>query len=80
MKPTLIIIEGKHYRWRDLLQMRQEQRDAAPQVRQLALFTDLPADSRPTHERTAADRYRQPTCLPGLTNEDVIICMVQNRE
>ena len=21
MKPTIIVIEGKHYRWRDLLQM-----------------------------------------------------------
>ena len=65
MKPTMIIIEGKHYRWRDLLQMRQEQQ-AAPQVRQLALFADLPADSRPMHERTAADRYRQPSLFTRL--------------
>ena len=55
-----IIIDGKRYRWRDILRMRQEQR-AAAKVSQLALFADLPDDSRPAHERTASRRYQQPS-------------------
>lgn len=56
-----IIIDGKRYRWRDILQMRQEQRTAAARVSQLALFAALPDDSRPAHERTASRRYQQPS-------------------
>jgi hypothetical protein len=56
-----IIIDGKRYRWRDILRMRQEQRAATAKVSQLALFADLPNDSRPTQERTASRRYQQPS-------------------
>ena len=66
MKPTVIVIEGKHYRWRDILQMRQAQRDAATRAKQLALFADLPEDCRPPHERTASERYRQPSLFSRL--------------
>ncbi len=66
MKTTVIVIEGKRYRWRDILQMRQAQRDAAAKVPQLALFADLPHDCRPAHERTASERYRQPSLFTQL--------------
>jgi hypothetical protein len=59
-RQSTIIIDGKCYRWRDILQMRQEQR-AATRMSQLALFADLPADSCPAHERTASSRYQQPS-------------------
>jgi hypothetical protein len=61
MKTSIIVIEGKCYRWRDILQLRREQIAATAQREQLTLFADLPHDSRPTHERTAADRYLQPS-------------------
>ena len=60
-KHSTIIIDGKRYRWRDILQMRQEQRASAAKASQLALFADLPDDSRPAHERTASRRYQQPS-------------------
>ena len=66
MKPTLIVIEGKHYRWRDLSADAPRAAGRRRQLRQLALFADLPADSRPAHERTAADRYRQPSLFTRL--------------
>ena len=60
-KHSTIIIDGKRYRWRDILHMRQEQRASAAKASQLALFSDLPDDSRPAHERTASSRYQQPS-------------------
>jgi hypothetical protein len=47
--------------WRDILQLRREQRAAVAQAEQLALFAALPDDSRPAYERAASDRYRQPS-------------------
>ena len=66
MKTTVITIEGKRYRWRDILQMRQAQREAAARAKQPALFADLPDDCRPAHERTASERYRQPSLFTRL--------------
>jgi hypothetical protein len=43
--------------------MRQEQRAAIAKASQLELFANLPADSRPAHERTASGRYQQPSLL-----------------
>ena len=60
---STIIIDGKRYRWRDILQMRQEQRAAIAKASQLELFANLPADSRPAPERTASGRYQQPSLL-----------------
>jgi hypothetical protein len=68
-RPTFIIIDGKRYRWRDLQQLRREQLAAACHATQLPLFTDLPKDSRPAHERTASDRYRQPSLFTLLTGD-----------
>ncbi len=61
MKKSTIVIEGKCYHWRDILQLRREQRAAVAQAEQLALFAALPNDSRPAYERAASDRYRQPS-------------------
>ena len=61
-----LLIDGKRYRWADLLQLRREQRAISPQAQQLALFDDLPTDRRPAHERAAADRYRQPSLFTRL--------------
>jgi hypothetical protein len=64
-RPLTILIDGKPYRWRDLVQLRKEQLTAAKQADQLALFVDLPEDSRPAFERTASERYRQPSLFTG---------------
>jgi hypothetical protein len=54
-----IEIEGKRYTWRQLLQLRREQRKAARQA-QPALF-ELHDDQRPTSQRTASSRFEVPT-------------------
>jgi hypothetical protein len=65
-RPSIVILDGKPYRWRDLQPLRREQRAAGLQARQPALFDTLPEDRRPAHERTASDRYRQPTLFTRL--------------
>jgi hypothetical protein len=57
--PKFIEIEGKRFLWRDLVKLRQEQRRAAAEARQLALF-ELRDDCRPPTERTAGGRYLEP--------------------
>jgi len=69
MKKPIIVIEGKYYRWRDILELRREQLTVPAKVEQLALFADLPQDSRPAYERTAADRYLQPSLFALLCND-----------
>jgi len=69
MKPSIIVIEGKYYRWRDILQLRREQLTVTTKAEQLALFADLPPDSRPVHERTATGRYLQPSLFSLLCND-----------
>ena len=58
-RPPFIAIDGKAYRWKDLLELRKAQR-AATRANQLTLFHDLKADSRPASERTAAGRFSEP--------------------
>jgi hypothetical protein len=53
--PKFIDIDGKRYLWRELVKLRQEQRRAAAQVEQPALF-ELRDDHRP-----AAGRYLEPS-------------------
>jgi hypothetical protein len=65
-RPSCIVIDGKPYRWRDIQQLRREQLAAIRQTAQLPLFTNLPEDSRPAHERTASDRYQQPSLFTHL--------------
>jgi hypothetical protein len=54
-----IEIDGKTYRWRDLLKLRREQKKAAHNAQQV-LF-ELKEDSRPPTQRTASSRYEEPT-------------------
>ena len=53
--PRFIDLDGKRYLWRDLVKLRQEQREAARRGEQAALF-ELREDCRPATERTAAGR------------------------
>ena len=63
-RPANIIIEGRAYRWRDILELRRQQVAAWKAARpdQPALFA-LRHDSRPAAERSAAGRYREPSLL-----------------
>jgi hypothetical protein len=54
-----IEIDGKMYRWRDLLKLRREQRKAARQA-QPVLF-ELKDDQRPKSQRTASSRFEEPS-------------------
>jgi len=68
MKPSdTIMVEGRAYSWRVILELRRQQIDAwkAAQPQQPALF-ELALDHRPKAERTAAGRYREPTLLALL--------------
>lgn len=55
-----IDIDGKRYLWRDILELRKEQRKAHAEAQQLALF-ELKTDCRPEAARTAAGRYLEPS-------------------
>jgi hypothetical protein len=55
-----IEIDGKRYLWRDLLELRREQRKAHALAQQPLLFP-VKEDHRPISERTAAGRYREPS-------------------
>jgi hypothetical protein len=55
-----IEIDGKRHLWRDILQLRREQKKAHATAQQPALF-ELKDDRRPAAERTAAGRYREPS-------------------
>ena len=65
--PDTIVIDGRAYSWKRLLELRREQLEAwkAAQPRQPALF-ELKDDSRPAAERTATGRYLEPTLLSIL--------------
>ncbi|MGD9537139.1 MAG: hypothetical protein AB7P52_05220 [Alphaproteobacteria bacterium] len=68
--PDIIIIDGRAYSWRALMEHRRRQLDAwrAAQPQQPALF-ELKDDRRPAAERTARGRYEEPTLLAGLKDE-----------
>jgi hypothetical protein len=63
--PPHIDIDGKRYLWRDIVQLRQQQREAARRAEQPPLFA-LRDDRRPETERTAAGRYREPSLFTRL--------------
>jgi hypothetical protein len=67
--PDTIVIDGRAYSWKRLLELRRDQLEAwkAAQPRQPALF-ELKDDSRPEAERTAAGRYLEPTLLTFLAD------------
>lgn len=66
-RPDTIIIEGRAYRWPDILEMRHQQIAAWKAARpdQPALFP-LIDDARPKAERTADGRYKEPTLFNCL--------------
>jgi hypothetical protein len=55
-----IEIDGKRYLWRDILQLRREQKKTHARAQQACLF-ELKDDSRPLTERTTAGRYLEPS-------------------
>ena len=59
-----IEIGGRWYLWREVLHLRREQRKALRQDKQPPLFP-LYEDHRPAQERTASDRYREPSLFEG---------------
>ena len=63
-----IEIDGKRYLWRDVVQLRREQRQAYARAQQLALF-ELRHDQRPPAERTAASRYLEPSLFTETRGE-----------
>lgn len=64
-RPATLMIDGKPYRWRDLLRMRREQLEQCRAPDQPSLFA-LRDDRRPATERTAAGRYAQPSLFALL--------------
>lgn len=58
--PPFIDIDGKRHLWRDIVKLRQQQREAARRAEQPPLF-ELRDDRRPSAERTAAGRYLEPS-------------------
>ncbi|MBV8978189.1 MAG: hypothetical protein JO261_04380 [Alphaproteobacteria bacterium] len=66
-RPDTILIDGRAYRWRDIVELRRQQLEAwkAARPEQPALFA-LKTDSRPATDSTAAGRYREPSLLDGL--------------
>jgi hypothetical protein len=67
MRPDTIIIGGRAYRWREIVQLRRQQIAAwkAARPEQPALFA-LREDFRPATQRTVAGRYHEPSLLDGL--------------
>jgi hypothetical protein len=61
-RAPFIVIDGRLYRWKDILDLRRAQLAAAgaAEASQLALFATLHDDRRPPAERTASGRYLQP--------------------
>ena len=61
--PRFIEIDGRRYLWRDLVALRRAQ--ATPTEVQPVLFP-LHEDHRPAGERTAAERYCEPSLFTVL--------------
>jgi hypothetical protein len=61
-RAPFLVIDGRLYRWKDILELRRAQLAAAgaAEASQLALFATLHDDRRPPAERTATGRYLQP--------------------
>lgn len=59
-----IEIDAKRYLWREVLQLRREQRKAHARAEQPVLF-ELKDDRRPVADRTAAGRYQEPSLFSG---------------
>lgn len=55
-----IEIDGKRHLWRDILELRREQKKVFAQAQQPTLF-ELKYDRRSVSDRSAAGRYREPS-------------------
>jgi len=66
--PKFIEIDGKRLLWRDVLQLRREQKQASANEVQPALF-ELHEDRRPLADRTAAGRYLEPSLFSNPERE-----------
>ncbi len=66
--PTFIEIDGKRLLWREIVKRRREQLKAAAKAVQAALFGQKD-DTRPACERTAAQRYLEPSSFTLLDAE-----------
>jgi hypothetical protein len=64
-QPKFIELDGKRYLWRNVLQLRREQRAACARAEQPPLF-ELRVDRRPEPQRTAAGRYLEPSLFTRL--------------
>ena len=66
-RPATIIIDGRAYRWRDIVELRRQQIAAWKAARpdQPALFP-LIEDCRPKRDRTAAGRFLEPSLLDRM--------------
>jgi hypothetical protein len=69
-----IDIEGKRYLWRDILELRREQKRAHAAAQQLALF-ELRHDCRPPTARTAAGRYLEPSLFDDAGPLSCSLCI-----
>ena len=61
-----IQIDGKLYLWRNILQLRREQKKTFARWKRPAFF-ELKADRRPEADRTASGRYREPSLFSGMS-------------
>jgi hypothetical protein len=62
-RAPFIVIDGRLYRWKDILELRRAQLAAAGAAgaSQLALFATLHDDRRPPSQRTASGHYLEPS-------------------
>ena len=72
-RAPFIVIDGRLYRWKDMLELRRAQLAAAgaAEASQLALFASLHDDRRPPAERTASGRYLEPSLFAALSGGDI---------
>jgi hypothetical protein len=64
MGPRFVTINGQRVAWREIVRLRKEQREHA-KAKQLTLF-ELRQDARPATERSAVDRYLEPSLFSLL--------------
>lgn len=59
-------INGHRLVWKDVVAAYREQAKAAAKPEQPMLFDDLKTDHRPPGEKTAAERYNEPSLFATL--------------
>ena len=64
MGPRFITINGQRVAWSEIVRLRKEQRERN-KAQQLTLF-ELRQDARPAAERSAAERYLEPSLFSLL--------------